>query len=84
MATFITPTDDFVYWAEAGERGIMSYLKPGPRGRNVFKLADGTFTETQPYDPAEIAITYHGGHVHTVDGQELADLIAGGYGNYIL
>ena len=61
----------------------MSYLKPGPRGRNVFKLTDGSFTESDPFDPSLIAITYHGGHVHTVEGQELADLIAGGYGEYI-
>lgn len=83
MGTFITPTDPFVYWAERGTTGIMSYLKPGNRGRNVFKLTDGTFTESDPFDPSLIAITYHGGHIHPVEGQEEADLIAGGYGDYI-
>lgn len=61
----------------------MSYLKPGKRGRNVYKLTDGTFTESDPFDVSLIAITYHGGHVHTVTGQEEADLIAGGYGEYV-
>lgn len=61
----------------------MAALRPFPRGRNVFKLVDGTFTENQPMDPAVIEKVYHGGHVHTVSGQEQADLVAAGYGDYI-
>ena len=83
MATFRPPTDDFVYWADNGEEGIFSYLKPWPRGRNVFKLVDGSFTEYQPMDQDSIAITYHGGHVHTITADEEADLRAAGYGDYI-
>ena len=83
MATFITPTDNFVHWADEGETGILAYLRPGKRGRNVFKLTDGSFQETQPSDQTLIAHTYHGGHVHTVEGQEQADLVAAGYGEFI-
>ena len=61
----------------------MAYLRPGKRGRNVFKLVDGSFQETEPSDHTLIAHTYHGGHVHTVEGQEQADLVAAGYGAFI-
>lgn len=83
MATFKPPTDDLVAWANRGERGIFAFLKPGRRGRNVFKMLDGSFTENQPYDYWNIAITYHGGHIHEVSGQEEQDLRDAGYGDYI-
>jgi hypothetical protein len=83
MATFRPPTDNFVNWALPGERGILAYLKPGRRGRNVFKLKDGSFTEWQPGDFDDIAFTYHGGHIHQLTEQEEADLTAAGYGDYI-
>lgn len=83
MATFIPPTDDLVSWAEPGEQGIFAYLKPGRRGRNVFKLVDGTYTEWQPAFREEIAHIYHGGHVHEITAEEEADLRAAGYGDYI-
>lgn len=83
MATFRPPTDDFVYWAESYESGIMAYLKPGRRGRNVFKTTDGSFTESQPLDNSIIAHIYHGGHVHTLTAAEEADLRTAGYGAYI-
>lgn len=48
---------------------LMSHFKSGPRGRNVFLLQDGTFTETQPpnWDPNDptapfaYSYTYAGG-----------------------
>jgi len=83
MATFTPPTDDFVYWSNYSDEGIFSYLKPGPRGRNVYKLVDGTFTENQPSDMTTVEILYHGGHEHTVSGEEEADLVAAGYGDFI-
>lgn len=83
MATFKPPTDPFVYWAEPGETGIFRYMTPGARGRNVFKLTDGSFVEEQPYEDTDIAIIYHGGHVHELTAQEEADLIAAGYGDYV-
>ena len=83
MTTFTPPTDNYVNWALPGERGILAVLRPGRRGRNVFKMNDGSFTEFQPSYPEDIAITYHGGHVHPITAQEEADLIAAGYGAYI-
>lgn len=49
----------------------------------MFKLNDGSFTEYQPPYPDEIAITYHGGHIHELTAQEETDLRAAGYGDYI-
>ena len=83
MATFKPPTDLLVSFAVRGETGILASLKPFPRGRNVFKLVDGSFTESQPSDPARIEKIYHGGHVHVLSAQEEADLTAAGYGAYI-
>lgn len=83
MAIFTPPTDDLVAWSLPGERGILSFLKPGRRGRNVFKMTDGSFREDDPYDYWNIAITYHGGHVHPLTSEEEADLRAAGYGDYI-
>jgi len=83
MATFRPPTDNYVRWAEPGERGIMASLRPGRRGRNVFKMADGSYTDFQPGNFEDIVHTYHGGHVHELTAQEVADLTAAGYGAYI-
>ncbi len=83
MAVFKPPTDNFVTWNRPDEEGIFAYLMPGPRGRNVFKMLDGSFQESEPSDPETIAHTYHGGHIHELTAQEEADLRAAGYGDYI-
>lgn len=83
MATFKPPTEDMVVWAERGERGIFAYLKPGPRGKNIYKMLDGSFTEVQPYDDWNVDIIYHGGHIHELSASEEADLVEAGYGDYI-
>jgi hypothetical protein len=83
MTTFKPPTDNYVNWALPGERGILAVLRPGARGRNVFKMTDGSFTEFQPAYYDQIAITYHGGHIHEITATEEADLRAAGYGDYI-
>lgn len=83
MATFKPPTDDLVAWADKGERGIFAVLAPGPRGRNVWKMVDGSFREDQPSDWWNIAHLYHGGHIHEITAAEQADLEEAGYGNYI-
>ena len=83
MATFRPPVDLLVTWADRNTTGIFAALKPFPRGRNVFKLVDGSFTENQPMNPDLIDKIYHGGHLHTVSGQEQADLVAAGYGEFI-
>jgi hypothetical protein len=83
MASFQPPTDKFVVWALREEMGIFAHLQPGDRGRNVYKLTNGTYTEHHPGSETEIEITYHGGHVHTLTTEEESDLIAAGYGAYI-
>lgn len=83
MATFQPPTDKFVVWTYRYDAGILSYLQPGDRGRNVYKLTDGTYTENHPSSETLISKTYHGGHMHDLTAQEEADLTAAGYGAYI-
>ena len=83
MATFRPPTDPFVKFDDGTGTGIMSYLSGWPRGRNVFKMTDGSFQENQPSDMDTVAKIYHGGHIHELTAQEEADLIAAGYGDYI-
>lgn len=82
MATFRPPTDPFVRFDDGSGEGIFSYLSGWPRGRNVYKLTNGSFTESQPED-SEIEKIYHGGHIHPLTAQEEADLIAAGYEDYI-
>ena len=95
-ATFTPPTDNQVDFTGSDFYGfnmipanklvyaLYRHYQPGPRGRNVFKLTDGTFTENQPSDDSLIAKLYHGGHTHvlTEDGEKAA-LIAAGYGDYV-
>lgn len=82
MATFRPPTDLYVSWDD-GTEGIFKYLKPFPRGRNVYKLVSGEFTEYQPSEMDTVEKIYHGGHIHTLTAEEEADLIAAGYEDYI-
>lgn len=94
MATFIPPTDDLLNFAafdvdvpwSAEKRLAYRFLRhyaPAPRGRNVFKLADGSYVENEPADMSTVVITYYGGHEHEVDAAEVASLTAAGYGDYI-
>jgi len=71
-----------VSWDD-GTEGIFRYLKPFPRGRNVYKLVDGSFTEDQPSNMDKVEKIYNGGHIHELTGDEEADLIAAGYEDYI-
>lgn len=83
MPTFIPPTDPRVYWSDRSDEGILSFLTPGPRGRNIYKLVNGAYTEYQPGDMDTVAVLYHGGHIHPVTDDEAAALTAAGYGAYI-
>ena len=94
MATFTPPTDNLYNLSDfdvdqpftAERRLAYSFLRhyaPLPRGRNVFKLNDGTYVENEPADMSTVAITYYGGHDHIVDAAEEAALVAAGYGDYI-
>lgn len=97
MAIFRTPTDNYVRptLAENFTKGLVlsqeqrlanrlaSHVRPTPRGRNVYLLANGTYTENQPSDMTTVAKTYYGGHDIEVTADEVASLTAAGYGEYI-
>jgi len=93
MSIFRPPTDDFVPLAlppkqEDSEEvrfaySLFRHYGNDPRGRNVFKLTNGTFTENEPNDNTLIARTYFGGSDNIVTEEEVAELTAAGYGAYI-
>ena len=94
MPTFKPPTDDFLSLADidvdvmrttAGRRAfnLFRHYDNLPRGRNVYKMIDGTYRESDPSDWATVATAYYGGHEYTVTDAEAADLTANGYWAYI-
>lgn len=93
MSIFRPPTDDFVQLAlppkpEASQEERLAYdlfkfFDNDPRGRNVFLLTDGTYTENEPNDIATIRKVYWGGSNNEVSADEVASLTAAGYGAYI-
>ena len=84
---FRPPTDNLVAYVEYNrdwlENRLFRFYQPEPRGRNVYKLTDGTFSENEQYDQSLVSITYHGGHVIPVTQAEKDDLVAAGYGAYV-
>jgi hypothetical protein len=93
MSTFRPPTDDFMVLGIPPKEfdsqevrlayGLFKHFDPEARGRNVFKLTNGTFTENEPNDISTIAKVYWGGSDNIVDATEVAELTAAGYGAYI-
>ena len=87
VAIFRTPTDDFVYWTDlydnSPESRLFSRVTNSARGRNVYKLTDGGYTENQPATFDMIEKIYLGGHENIIDATEEADLTAAGYGAFI-
>lgn len=88
MPTFVPPTDNLVPTVDASrpyglEYRLFRFYSPTARGRNVFLLTDGNFTENEPADFSTIATTYHGGHSHEISASEASALTAAGYGAYI-
>lgn len=97
MATFTPPTDNFV--VPAIIQDVMSmlpiskeerlanrlgvHIDAAARGRNLFLLTNGTYTERQPSDYSLVAKVYYGGHNNEVTAAEVASLTAAGYGAYI-
>jgi hypothetical protein len=83
MPLFRTPTDDLVRYAELNGQGLghrlFRFYKSDPRGRNVFKLVDGSFTENEPNDINEISKVYWGGSENFVTDAEADALVAAGY-----
>ena len=93
MPTFIPPTENVTYMGSAPQRmdgadkrltsRLFRHYAPLPRGRNVYKLVDGSYSEDDLLDISVVEITYHGGHEIPITEEEAADLTAAGYGEYI-
>jgi hypothetical protein len=97
MATFTPPTDDFVVPIEIDEfygsmpltreqrigNKLGRHIKASPRGRNLFLLTTGLYTDRQPYDLTTVSKVYYGGHENTITTEEAMSLIDAGYGSYV-
>ena len=94
MPTFTPPTDPFLNLTDFDvdtpptqnlrlSFRLLRHFQSLPRGRNVYKLDDGSYTENEPADFDTIDITYLGGHVYTVSDAEAASLTSAGYSAYI-
>ena len=90
MPTFTPPTDNLLGMTLPLDPGasqevrlahrLFRHFAASPRGRNVFKLNSGTYTETQPGDMSTVAITYLGAHIYTITSAEATALTTAGYG----
>lgn len=94
MPTFQPPTDNFNSLSDfdidlprtpkiRAAYNLLRHYQNLPRGRNVYKLVSGTYTENEPGDLSTVAVTYYGGHIYDITAAEAADLTANGYGAYI-
>lgn len=94
MPTFTPPTDNFHALSDFDVNlpnspsvrrayNLLRHYGSLPRGRNVFLLANGTYTENEPSDMTNVVTTYYGGHVYDITSDEAASLTAAGYGAYI-
>ena len=91
MPTFTPPTDAYLNLTDFDvdtpptpnlrlSFRLLRHFASLPRGRNVYKLDDNTYTENDPADSETIQISYLGGHSHIVSDDEAASLTAAGYG----
>jgi hypothetical protein len=93
MSIFRPPTDDFVVLGIPPKEidskearmayNLLRHFGSEPRGRNVFLLTNGTYTENEPNDITTIQKVYWGGSENQVTADEVASLTAAGYGAYI-
>ena len=87
MAIFRPPTDNLVRYADPNGHGLahrlFRFYSPDPRGRNVYKMVDGSYSEIDQRDDSLYTKIYFGGHDNEVTAQEVSDLTAAGYGAYI-
>jgi hypothetical protein len=93
MSIFRPPTDDFMVLGIPPKEfdskevrlayRLFKHFDNEPRGRNVFLLVNGTYTENEPNDITTIRKVYWGGTDNEVTADEVASLTAAGYGAYI-
>jgi hypothetical protein len=83
LLLFLTPTDNVVRYTEGIHDGLayslFRHYEPMARGRNVYKLSNGTFTENDPRDLSNVVAIYWGGTKNFVSEEEKVDLVAAGY-----
>ena len=83
MPVFRPPTDEFVRYGDPLLGGVQArlwrFFTPEDRGRNVYKLTDGSFTEADLRDEGQIVRVYLGGHDNYVTDAEADALVAAGY-----
>lgn len=58
---------------------LFRHYKNRAAGKNVYKLVDGTYTATQPYNADLVATTYYGGHIYDLSSSEISALAAAGF-----
>lgn len=93
MSIFRPPTDDFMVLGIPPKEfdsqearmaySLFKHFDAEPRGRNVFLLTNGTYTENEPNDITTISKVYWGGTDNQVSADEVASLTAAGHGAYI-
>jgi hypothetical protein len=83
---FRTPTDDYP-WVEfqdfSAAKRLFGKVTPGTKGKNIYKLTDGTYTDVDQRDVGAFTKVYLGGHNNFVTQEEKDDLVAAGYGAYV-
>jgi hypothetical protein len=83
---FRTPTSELPaadFFAKDIANRLFSYATPGTRGKNIYKLTDGSYTDVDPRDPDDYTKLYYGGRINFVSAEEKADLVSAGYGEYV-
>lgn len=58
-------------------------IEASARGRNIFLLTNGAYTDDQPSSLDMVAKVYYGGHDNEITADEVTALTAAGYGEYI-
>jgi len=97
MAIFRPPTDNFVVPVIISDymgglhlskdqrlaNRLGGRIEASARGRNIFLLTNGTYTDNQPSSLDMVAKVYYGGHDNQITADEVTALTAAGYGEYI-
>ena len=84
---FRVPASNKVSYArrlyEGAPDALFAHTPKGPRAKNLYRLADGSYTTTDPRRPELITRTYLGGHDNFLTDEEILELTNAGYGSYI-